>query len=92
MACGNGALNFVDEAGDGINCVVFGSGPKLGYREEVILFNVNIDVFGDDLLEEFASAFKEGDRAVGLRDSVVRFLGLIDHDDCHSFPEMVSCI
>jgi hypothetical protein len=61
MACGDGALNFVDEAGDGVNRVVFGLRPKLGYREEVVLFNVDVDAFGDNLLEEFASAFKEGD-------------------------------
>jgi hypothetical protein len=90
MACGCGSLDLVDEAGDGINGVVFGSGPKLGHREEVVSFNVGIDSFGDDFFEEFAGAFEEGDRVVGLGDGVVRLLWLIDHNDHGGFPWMVS--
>jgi hypothetical protein len=50
MAGGNGPLDFVDEAGDRVDGIVVGSGPELGHGEEVVLLNVGVDSFGDDLL------------------------------------------
>ena len=51
MAGGYGPLDFVDEAGNHIDGIVAGLGPELGHGEEVVLLNVGIDAFGDDLLE-----------------------------------------
>jgi hypothetical protein len=91
VASGYSPLNFVDEAGNCVNGVILGLGSKLGYREEVVLFNVSIDVLGDDFLKEFASAFKESNWVIGLRDGVVRFLWFVDHDNRSSLSEVVSC-
>jgi hypothetical protein len=51
MSGGYGSLDFVNEAGDGVDGVVFGTGPELGHREEIMLFDVGVDLFGDDFLE-----------------------------------------
>ena len=92
MASGDGALDFVDEAGDSIDGVVFGSGPKLCHGEEIELFDVGVDLLGNDLFKKFAGAFKEGNWVVGLRYGIVWLLGLVDHNDHRSFPRVVSCV
>jgi hypothetical protein len=92
MAGGDSTLNFVNEAGDSVDGIVFGLGPKLGHWEEVMLFDVGIDALGDNFLEEFAGILEEGDWAVGLGDSVVQFLWFVDHHNCCSFPGVVSCV
>jgi len=90
MAGGYGPLDLVDEAGGHIDSVMFGLGPVLGHGEEVVLFDISVDAFGDNFLEEFAGAFKEGDRAVGLGDGVVRFLWLVYYNDGGGFSRVVS--
>jgi len=39
---------------------------ELCHWEEVVLFNIGVDPLGDNLLEEFAGAFHQGDRSIGL--------------------------
>ena len=91
MAGGYGPLYFVNEAGDCVDGVVFGSRPKLGHGEEVVLFDVGVDAFGGNFFEELASAFEEGNWSVGFGDGVVWLLWFVDHDDGCGFPGVVSC-
>jgi len=50
MSGGSHALNFMDKGGYSVDGAVMWSGPELGHREEVEVFNVGVDTFGNNLL------------------------------------------
>jgi len=59
-------------------------------RQDVVQVGIREDAFGNDFLEEFATAFKKTNGAVGLRELVVGFIGFQDDNDKRLFPGMVS--
>ncbi len=59
-------LGMVHKAQGSICGRVIISRPKLRGREDVIMVGVRKDAFGNDLLQEFATAFQEADGMVGL--------------------------
>lgn len=67
---------------------MFWLGPKLGHGEEVMLFDVLIDMLSNNLLKEFPNALYESYGLVTFRNAVVRFLGFVNNNNGCMFPWM----
>ena len=72
----------------GVNCAVVGTGAKLVRREDRVQARIVQNTGGDDLLQEFAAALKEGDRPVCRSNSVIRFIWLRDGNHLSSVPRV----
>ena len=85
----SGGLDVVCEGEAGVKAGGVGASPELVERHEFIFAQVVGDSLGDDLLNEFAEAFYELDRAVGLGKSHVFLVVLRDDGDDRLFPGRV---
>lgn len=65
-------LSVMNQTQGSIDSAMVFAGPELSGGEDIIMVDVVKDAFGDNLLQKFAAAFKEGDRSVSFGEGVVR--------------------
>jgi len=72
------SLDSVDHTKDSVRRCVIVTGSELSGGEEMKMGGIKENPFGDDPLQEFATALKEGDGSVCLRYPVIYFTGFGD--------------
>ena len=65
-------------------------GAKLDREENVVVVNVTKDMFVDNFLKEFATAFKKEDGVVGFGKAIVGFGRLGDDDHKGVRPRVMT--
>ena len=77
----DGGLGVVYQTKGCVDSAVIFARSELGGREDVVMVDVVEDVFGNDFLQQFPAAFKEGDGTIGFGKGIVGFGRLGDYNN-----------
>ena len=87
-----GGLDAVGEDGCSVSGGVVPVGAKLSHRKQVEGFDVAVEAFGNNLLEDLPDTLKKADGSVGLWVAIVWLVQFVKGNDCGMVPEVPASL